>query len=68
MDANELGRNLHSARAYMRMTQRELEKVTGVSENTIVDIEAGRRLPNFGTVVKLLNALGFEVEFKRKVK
>lgn len=68
MDAIELGKRLHSVRTYERMTQRQLEALTGVSENTIVDIEAGRRLPNFGTIVKLFDALGFEVEFKRKVK
>ena len=40
------------------MTQRDLEKLSGVKQPVIARIENGTSVPNLTTVLKLLTALG----------
>lgn len=39
------------------LSQEQLAKISGITEQTIVSIEKGRRKPQFVTIHKLANAL-----------
>ncbi len=43
------------------MSQKDLAKISGVTEQTIVNIEKGRHLPMFVTMRKLAKALNVDV-------
>jgi len=56
------GRLVRSARLRAGLTQRSLADRSGVPQPTIAAIEAGRRDPRLGTVLRLLAACGRELE------
>jgi predicted transcriptional regulator len=41
-----------------KISQRELEKITGISQTTIARIESGRNSPSLNTMLKILVPLG----------
>ncbi len=53
-------------------SQRELASRAGVSENTIINIETGRRLPRLLTMRRIADALGVDwndvAEFRASVQ
>lgn len=51
---------LREWRSSRLMGTKTLAAKAGVSNKTIVQIEHGRQLPNFGTIQKLSQALGVE--------
>lgn len=53
-------RTLREWRAAKVMSIQALVAATGVSNKTIVEIEHGRRVPNFQTIRRLSEALGVE--------
>lgn len=52
-----LGANIRVLRATKELTQKQLAKLAGVSESTIVAIERNQRKPNDITLIKLNNVL-----------
>lgn len=49
------------------MTQKELAKLTGQTQQVISRIERTERMPSIGSFNKILNALGYELKIvKRK--
>jgi transcriptional regulator with XRE-family HTH domain len=61
--ATELGSALRKARLAKGLTLRDVEKLTGMSESQISQIENGRRRdPAFKTVVTLAKALGLSLD------
>lgn len=52
-----LGANIRVLRATKELTQKQLAKLSGVSESTIVAIERNQRKPNDITLIKLNNVL-----------
>lgn len=53
-------RTLREWRIARLMSHRGLERASGVTAKTIVDIEYGRRLPHYKTIGALSAALGVE--------
>lgn len=49
------------ARVKASMTRRELSAASGVKEQTIADIEVGKRLPRLATLRSLAAVLGFDM-------
>lgn len=45
-------------RKELGITQRQLEKLSGVSQPVIARIESGKNTPNINTIMKLLTSLG----------
>ena len=45
-------------RKELGITQRQLEKLSGVSQPVIARIESGKNTPNINTITKLLTPLG----------
>jgi transcriptional regulator with XRE-family HTH domain len=52
------GERLRALREAAGLTQTELGKKAGVSQNAISNLEAGKRQPQWAVVVKLARALG----------
>lgn len=53
-----LGRAIRSLRSEQRVSQEELERLTGVHRNYVGGIERAERQPTVVTVAKLAEALG----------
>lgn len=56
-DMISLGAYIRVLRATKELTQKQLAKLSGVSESTIVAIERNQRKPNDITLIKLNNVL-----------
>ena len=56
-----LGCNIRIRRESRDLSQEILAEITGVSKNTISDIETGQKFARAGTLIKLANAFGTEV-------
>jgi transcriptional regulator with XRE-family HTH domain len=54
------GERLRRLRKNLLLTQRELSRMTGVSQDGISDLEAGKREAQPGTIKRLAEALGVE--------
>ena len=52
---------LYGARRGAGLSQRELAKQSGVPQPTIARIERGQQVPRVDTLVRLLDACGFEL-------
>ena len=57
------GKTLRAIRAYAGLTQAELGKRAGVSQNAIAEFELGKRELRTGTVLTLMTALDVKVEW-----
>ncbi len=56
-DMISLGAYIRVLRATKELTQKQLAKLAGVSESTIVAVERNQRKPNDITLIKLNNVL-----------
>jgi len=59
---------LKASRKMLRITQKQLSEISGISRNTIGMYEAGRRSPSVETMGILLNAMGLELRVGRRRK
>ena len=59
--------NLSELRSKQHMTKKKLSEISGLSVKCISDIEsASSGNPTFNSICKYLNALGYEMYFKRR--
>ena len=58
----QLGRTLRSARKQLGLTQPQLALAAGVGVRFIVDLEAGKPTLRLGNVLRVIDALGGEVQ------
>ena len=56
--ANGLGRRCRAAREHAGLTQRALSSKSKVTNSTIIEVEAGKRMPQIDTIEVLARALG----------
>ena len=47
------------------ISQRELSKIVNIKQPSIVRIEKGENSPRLNTLLKILNAYGYTIEFKK---
>lgn len=47
------------------ISQRELSKIINIKQPSIVRIEKGENSPRLNTLLKILNAYGYTIEFKK---
>jgi len=59
---------LKASRKMLRITQKQLSEISGVSRNTIGMYEAGHRSPSVEIMDILLNAMGLELCVRRRKK
>ena len=61
MDLSEVIKNRRKALA---ISQQDLAEMAGIGLATIKDIERGKGNPSMGTISKIMEVLGMEIEFK----
>ena len=55
---------IKSRRKTLAISQSDLAEMAGIGLATIKDIERGKGNPSLGTVNKIMEVLGLEIEFK----
>ena len=55
---------IKSRRKTLAISQQDLAEMAGIGLATIKDIERGKGNPSLGTVSKIMEVLGMEIEFK----
>ena len=55
---------IKSRRKTLAISQQDLAEMAGIGLATIKDIERGKGNPSMGTVSKIMEVLGMEIEFK----
>jgi len=65
---NEMVGKIRSYRIHRDISQRELSRISGVTQNIISRMENGTRTPQFQTLVKLIDALDLELTLSIKPK
>lgn len=60
----ELSDVIKSRRKTLAISQQDLAEMAGIGLATIKDIERGKGNPSMGTVSKIMEVLGMEIEFK----
>ena len=58
-DSETIGERIKKARKEMKLTQRQLAEILGVSGAMVAQYETGARKPKYETVAKFADALGF---------
>ena len=61
MKKDELGRRLAERRKALRVNQRELAELCGISEHALCNLERGVGNPTFDLIGEVLDALGLEL-------
>ena len=59
---NSVAQNIKEIRKKKNIVQRELSKATGLSRNSIVNYETGKRDPRIRDLRKIANALNVPIE------
>lgn len=62
----ELREIIKSRRATLKITQLDLAEMAEVGLATVKDIERGKGNPSLATIVKLLDVLGMEIDYRIK--
>lgn len=55
---------IKSRRKTLSISQQDLSEMAGIGLATIKDIERGKGNPSMGTISKIMEVLGMEIEFK----
>lgn len=58
--------SIKAMRLQKGISAKKLAEMSGVSSYTILSVEKGEGDPKFGTVIKIMNALGYKVAFELK--
>jgi transcriptional regulator with XRE-family HTH domain len=66
MKAMEVGRLIRKRRISLRIDQRTLSEIAGISVHTLSNVEAGRSNPTVAILERVLNALGLELRVQIK--
>ena len=66
MKKNELGEYLERRRKSLKVNQRRLAELCGVSEHAICNLENGNGNPTFDLMEKVADALGLEISLAPK--
>jgi transcriptional regulator with XRE-family HTH domain len=66
MKAIEAGRLIRKRRMSLRIDQRTLSEIAGISVHTLSNIEAGKGNPTVAILERVLNALGMELRIQIK--
>lgn len=62
MSIKELGEQIRERRNVLRLQQRDLAELSGVSLRTIIQVENGAGNPSLVTLQKLAGVLGLEMQ------
>lgn len=66
MKTVEIGRLIRKRRMSLRINQRALSEIAGISVHTLSNVEAGKGNPTVAVLERVLNALGMELRVQIK--
>ncbi|MBM4149554.1 MAG: helix-turn-helix domain-containing protein [Lentisphaerae bacterium] len=66
MKVTEAGRHIRKRRMSLRIDQRTLSEIAGISVHTLSNIEAGKGNPTVAILERVLNTLGMELRIQIK--
>ena len=67
MKKEQIGKFIAERRKSLNVSQRDLARLSGVSEHALCNLERGSGNPTFDLVEKILDALGLEIRLQPKV-
>lgn len=62
MSPEALGHRIRARRKYLRLTQRDLAEMAGVTLRGLTELENGRGNPTLTQLAKILDVLGWQVQ------
>jgi len=68
MNAKEIGQKIKERRAVLKLQQKDLSELSGVSLRSVIIIESGEGNPALKTLQKLADVLGMELLLNIKNK
>lgn len=60
----EIGKIIRDRRKFLKITQKDLAEIAGLSLRNFVDIENGKANPTLDALQKILDALGLQITVK----
>lgn len=67
MKKTEIGKYLANRRKSLKVTQRELAALCGISEHALCNLERGEGNPTADLMLNVMDALGLEISISPKV-
>lgn len=64
MTKKEIGKIIRDRRKFLKITQKDLAEIVGLSLRNFVDIENGKANPTLDALGKITDALGLEITIK----
>ncbi|HPA57254.1 MAG TPA: helix-turn-helix transcriptional regulator [bacterium] len=64
MNLENIGRIINERRKVLDLSQNDLCEIAGISQHTLSAIENGTANPEIGTLVKILDKLGIDIDLK----
>jgi len=64
MNKLEIGKAIKDRRKFLKITQKDLAEIVGLSLRNFVDIENGKANPTLDALVKITDALGLQITVK----
>lgn len=61
MNKSEIGKIIRERRKFLKITQKDLAEIVGLSLRNFVDVENGRANPTLDTIQKITDALGLRI-------
>ena len=68
MGIKEIGEQIKQRRDILRIQQKDLAELSGISLRTIIQIESGAANPSFDTLQKLAQVVGMQIQLVIKNK
>ena len=68
MDIKKIGLQIKERRNVLHLQQKDLSELSGVSLRTVLQVESGYGNPSIGTLSKLADVLGLEIQLSIQTK
>jgi transcriptional regulator with XRE-family HTH domain len=62
MNLTQIGQTIKQRRNFLRILQKDLSEITGISLRSLIDIETGKGNPTINQLNKILDALGLTLK------
>lgn len=66
MNNHDIGKTIQERRDFLKLTQKDIAEIAGITFKSISEIELGIRNPSVSTLNKILEMLGLELSAQMK--
>jgi HTH-type transcriptional regulator/antitoxin HipB len=67
MISNQIAEIIYNCRKQSGLSQQELAKLAGIGKTAVFDIEQGKETVQLNTLLKILDVLNIQIEFKTPI-